>query len=103
MQMTGSCPSRRTTSSSRAADVVVGFADQDPCHEPTSPTDAGITPPGWYEDGMNARPRILVVDDDEDIRLLLRELLERAGYTVDEAPDGRTALRNSVYERRRRS
>jgi DNA-binding response OmpR family regulator len=42
---------------------------------------------------MNGRPRILVVDDDDDIRLLLRELLERAGYTVDEAPDGRTALR----------
>ena len=43
---------------------------------------------------MNERPRILVVDDDEDIRMLLRELLERAGYTVDEAGDGRTALRN---------
>jgi len=42
---------------------------------------------------MNARLRILVVDDDEDIRLLLRELLERAGYAVDEAEDGRTALR----------
>ena len=49
---------------------------------------------GWYEAGMNERPRILVVDDDEDIRLLLRELLERAGYTIDEAGDGRTALRN---------
>jgi DNA-binding response OmpR family regulator len=36
----------------------------------------------------------LVVDDEADIRLLLRELLERAGYTVDEAPDGRTALRS---------
>jgi len=43
---------------------------------------------------MNDRPRILVVDDDEDIRMLLRELLERASYAVDEAPDGRTALRN---------
>jgi DNA-binding response OmpR family regulator len=42
---------------------------------------------------MNARPRVLCVDDDEDIRLLLRELLERAGYTVDEAADGKTALR----------
>jgi DNA-binding response OmpR family regulator len=42
---------------------------------------------------MNARPRILVVDDDADIRTLLRELLERAGFTVDEAEDGRTALR----------
>jgi DNA-binding response OmpR family regulator len=42
---------------------------------------------------MNARTRILVVDDDTDIRLLLRELLERAGYAVDEAQDGREALR----------
>jgi DNA-binding response OmpR family regulator len=42
---------------------------------------------------MNARLRVLVVDDDGDIRLLLRELLERAGYVVDEAEDGRTALR----------
>jgi DNA-binding response OmpR family regulator len=42
---------------------------------------------------MNARLRVLVVDDDGDIRLLLRELLERAGYAVDEAEDGRTALR----------
>jgi DNA-binding response OmpR family regulator len=36
---------------------------------------------------------VLVVDDDEDIRILLRELLERAGFAVDEAEDGRTALR----------
>ena len=42
---------------------------------------------------MNARPRVLVVDDDDDIRTLVRELLERAGYTVDEAENGRAALR----------
>ena len=41
---------------------------------------------------MNAS-RILVVDDDDDIRGLLRTLLERAGYEVVEAPDGRTGLR----------
>ncbi len=34
-----------------------------------------------------------MVDDDDDIRILLRELLERAGFTVDEAEDGRSALR----------
>ena len=44
--------------------------------------------------GMNARLRVLIVDDEADIRLLLRELLERAGFAVDEAPDGRTALRS---------
>ncbi|HEX4526986.1 MAG TPA: response regulator transcription factor [Gaiellaceae bacterium] len=43
---------------------------------------------------MNSRLRILVVDDDADIRLLLRELLERAGYLVDEAEDGKTGLRH---------
>jgi DNA-binding response OmpR family regulator len=54
---------------------------------------AGIGLPGWYESGVSARPRVLVVDDDEDIRTLVRELLERAGYTVDEAENGRAALR----------
>jgi DNA-binding response OmpR family regulator len=46
---------------------------------------------------MNARARILVVDDDDDIRSLLKTLLTRAGYEVDEATDGRAALRR-LYE-----
>jgi two-component system chemotaxis response regulator CheY len=37
--------------------------------------------------------RVLIVDDEEDIRVLLRAQLERAGYEVaGEAADGRTAL-----------
>jgi DNA-binding response OmpR family regulator len=39
------------------------------------------------------RASVLVVDDDADIRGLLRQLLERAGYSVVEAPDGREGLR----------
>jgi DNA-binding response OmpR family regulator len=39
------------------------------------------------------KPQLLVVDDDEDIRALLRLLLERAGYEVDDQADGRAALR----------
>jgi DNA-binding response OmpR family regulator len=37
--------------------------------------------------------RVLVVDDDADIRLLLEELLRGAGYSVVTAQDGRAALR----------
>ncbi|MBA3532480.1 MAG: diguanylate cyclase [Ardenticatenales bacterium] len=42
-------------------------------------------------------PLILVVDDDEAIRLLLRIRLEREGYRVEEATDGEQALES--YER----
>jgi DNA-binding response OmpR family regulator len=40
-----------------------------------------------------SRGRVLVVDDDADIRGLVRELLERTGYVVAEATDGREGLR----------
>jgi DNA-binding response OmpR family regulator len=65
--------------------------------EALSPAAAGIRSACQYEYGVNDGPRILVVDDDEDIRILLRELLGRAGYRVDEAVDGRAALRQ-LYE-----
>src|SRR3989442_8662627 len=37
--------------------------------------------------------RVLVIDDDTDIRALVSELLERAGLAVEQAPDGRSGLR----------
>jgi DNA-binding response OmpR family regulator len=37
--------------------------------------------------------RVLVVDDQEDVRDLLVELLGRAGYEVETAPNGREGLR----------
>ena len=40
-----------------------------------------------------ARGRILIVDDDRALRLVLAELLKDAGHAVDEAPDGPEALR----------
>jgi DNA-binding response OmpR family regulator len=39
------------------------------------------------------RGRVLVVDDDADIRNLVRELLERQGYVVADAANGREGLR----------
>jgi DNA-binding response OmpR family regulator len=43
--------------------------------------------------------RVLVVDDDEDIRGLVRTLLERVGALVFEAPDGREGLREFHAQR----
>ncbi len=51
-------------------------------------TDGAI----WYENGVRDA-RVLVVDDDPDVRGLLREMLERAGCLVREARDGREALK----------
>ena len=45
-----------------------------------------------------AGSRILVVDDDDDIRGLVRTLLERAGHEVSDASDGREGLRE-LYAR----
>src|SRR4051812_18774881 len=41
----------------------------------------------------NASKVILVVDDEEGVRVLLRDALERSGFTVVEAADGWEALR----------
>ena len=41
-----------------------------------------------------SRARVLVVDDEEDVRSLVRDLLSRADYEVVEAADGRAALRS---------
>ncbi len=35
---------------------------------------------------------ILVVDDDDTVRFVLRKMLESAGYEVREAPNGRVAM-----------
>lgn len=45
-------------------------------------------------DAQNAAegPVLLVIDDDDDVRLALRLFLEGEGYCVDEAPNGQEAL-----------
>ena len=44
------------------------------------------------EEKAKGPPRILLVDDDEDARLLMRTLLERDGYVVLEVKDGHKAI-----------
>lgn len=38
------------------------------------------------------RKRVLVTDDEEDIRQILRTYLEKNGYRVEEAEDGRACI-----------
>lgn len=37
-------------------------------------------------------PRILIVDDDANLRILIRQMLEPFGFEIDEAEDGRDAM-----------
>jgi signal transduction histidine kinase/CheY-like chemotaxis protein len=43
-------------------------------------------------EGAGSVSRVLVVEDEQDARRLLKRTLERAGYTVEEASDGKEAL-----------
>jgi two-component system, NtrC family, response regulator HydG len=45
---------------------------------------------------LSDRTDVLVVDDEPDIRWALRYVLEGAGYTVYEAPDGKPAFEQLI-------
>ncbi len=66
--------------------------DQDGRHGGTFGFTRGNGGCPWYETGMS-ESRVLVIDDDDDIRGLVRTLLERGGATVRDAPNGREGLR----------
>src|SRR3954463_11827913 len=59
------------------------------CATPShSPCDcAGVSVPG-----VSQPPEILVVEDDEDTRVVLQDLLEMNGFAVRTSPDARQAL-----------
>ena len=52
----------------------------------------GKTQTELWGDSMDQSIRILVVDDEPDIRRIIRILLEGRGYHVTEAPNGRLAV-----------
>jgi CheY-like chemotaxis protein len=49
---------------------------------------------GYSMDATEAaeRPRVLVIDDDDDLRTLVVRLVQQAGYDVDSAADGQAGL-----------
>jgi len=76
----------------KLAHLGMGLADQHSGHSLTIDATRPNVGCIWYGTGMK-HSRILVVDDDNDIRGLLRELLSRAGYDVAEAESGKAGLR----------
>jgi DNA-binding response OmpR family regulator len=53
----------------------------------------------WYE--LRVKNKVLIVEDDDDLRDLVRTVLEREGMATIEAADGREGLRQ-FYEQRPR-
>lgn len=45
---------------------------------------------------MSARPKVLLIDDDDDFRASVRAVLERHGFEVFEATSGREGLEKIV-------
>jgi CheY-like chemotaxis protein len=50
------------------------------------------------QSGSNGKPTILIADDDDDTRAMLRTLLEMKGYLITEASDGQEAVEKTVQE-----
>jgi len=68
-------------------------------HADTEAKSAGVSgaasrqgDPGDAASRRSGAPTILVVDDEDDARILIREILQSAGYTVLEARDGNEGL-----------
>src|SRR5579885_1477142 len=59
--------------------------------------DSSFSGPGGAEIRSRA-PKILLVDDSGDQRKIVRHLLERSGYSVIEAADGREGLSRAISE-----
>ena len=51
------------------------------------------------ESGDDQLPTILIAEDSDDLRSMLRELLEANGYRILEAADGREAVSVAMTER----
>ena len=67
--------------------------DQPRCRKPVPPPRAS-RPPG----GAPLRRRVLIADDEEDTRSLLRAMLEAQDWEVIEARDGQEALEKIIDE-----
>ena len=61
-----------------------------PVHAPSAPAAAAMATPERVPEVLSRR--VLVVDDEDAVRRLVSAVLERQGYAVRQAPNGREAL-----------
>jgi excisionase family DNA binding protein len=76
----------------RKSDIDAWLDSQRPRGGPRAPAAPGTSAAKPTRSSPNARPRVLVADDEESIRELLSKTLALADYEVDVAVDGRAAL-----------
>ena len=87
---TGDAGRSRTEPSSRAR---VQTPARQPAVRPTSlPDEALQLLDDLFDETFNGKKTVLLVEDEEPLRHVLRDLLEREGFTVVEAADGVQAL-----------
>ncbi|MDT5268919.1 MAG: hypothetical protein QOH49_1105 [Acidobacteriota bacterium] len=60
--------------------------------------DGGQEAQGSMNDSGDARPLVLVVEDFEDNRFMMRRLLEMSGYRVVEAVNGNQAVERAASD-----
>ena len=53
---------------------------------------------GWVHKEVNVNKRVLLVEDETDLRKMMKILLELHGYDVFEAADGYEAVEKAVAE-----
>ena len=84
------------TSLEEAVRVIGEKGQEDEASKPAKKTPAPEVVPASVQSAVNAngngKPRILVADDDAQMRRLVRSILERDGYEVTDAADGLDAL-----------
>ena len=69
---------------------------------PAAMTDqpgSGMPTPGSPGADSNRPPRVLIVDDEEEVRLSVGEFLETQGFVIAEAGDGEEALAKAFTEK----
>ena len=62
------------------------------------PLDGEQEAQGGMEDTSDSRPTVLVVEDFEDNRFMMRRLLEMSGYRVVEAVNGNQAVERAASD-----